>query len=487
MKNSSEIDETASVPWWEVLGLPTPEMSDSQHISSSIVLLGQPGVGKRALFQRLSTIASHHHLQESQGSEHLASPPHSIDTDSPTRRKALRFADIGAGAVPSSEGLSDQPERISAAASENFASMAATGTGVCHDFIIQKLPVLSSHRARSVLPVNRRVVEFFCCDCAGALSVALPTIDSLNAAVLLVVIDLASPNTVTEQLDWCFNALEKHTNTLIQEQVSNNEVFRVNMMDAAHSFWVEEEEKLHSVKNLLKKNGTDRIGEGEKNLLLSECASLCPLRCIIVCTNLDRLESFSLETDTGVDLSQEPLAPSLKRAVENTKLTVRHLVTQVIRQYAMSRRCALAAVSSRLMLASGGENDQLLSQRFFKNFWSYIEYLLESYATRNATLEESVTQSKSTDLCDIAMSTCNSNFFPYFLIPCGLDNMNLLNSFVAAETFALSSGSACQEEPVMSSVLLHQKLLEEKAQEYLPGVSSHIQNDDEEKMIWDSI
>eukprot|EP00796_Vickermania_ingenoplastis_P009048 gene9048-6348_t len=471
---------TGASNWWDALGLPAPELSATQHSSSRVVLVGYPRTGKRTLCRHLAATAS----------AQLGGAGHDTNTavlcDAPAASGQLfRYGDAATGA--------EAPEQATKTAPDAPSAVGPTGTGIAHDFVLQRT---TSHRTAA----GRRALEFFCCDCAGALSIALPTLESLQSSVVLLTVDTSSPNTIREQLDWCFDALERHTVRLLREYLPNEDQVRhLRLLEATHTFWTEEEHRLAQWRRLLQPDAGGNEAPGGAARTVASAAQLCVMRAIIVCTKLDLLEKLSSSC------ASEPheafgLEPAFRRSMQNVGLPLRPLVAQLVRHYALAHRCALAAISSRVVHTGAKENAATLVHPFFKGLWGYVEYLLQSYPPDGDAGAPQKVQ-RATGLPDAVADHCNASFFPYSLIPCGVDRPEYLNSFVAAETVTLplpcspQAGDAAREEQrrYMSTAFpqfqLHQDMLRaqmENAQRTQSAAEAEA-GGGEEALVWDAV
>lgn len=444
-------DGDRAVSWWESLGLPAVHHADSQHVSSRVVLLGYPRAGKRALCQHLSTTIT---AEAHQGSSTRRQPQEAVSKEA--IGKLLRV-----GEVAGEDGTEEQTGEKSLDAS--YATRLGVGAGIAHD--------INMHRYQSL---TRKPVEFFCCDCAGALISALPTVESLQSSVVILVVDVSSPNTIREQLDWGFRTLESHTASVLREYLpNNNEVRLLEMKDQAQQFWSCEENQCSAFPELVEKfrsaNATGAAST-QGGVRAAGAAVLSPVRTIIIATKVDALEKLSSACNSADRKVMDFLDTSLKRSVELCGMSLRELIGQLLRYYALQHRSALGSVSSRVAPSDGDESICLVHP-FFKGLWSYLEYLLASSGEASAARQGS----PSSSLSDVTVAACNTDFFPACLIPCGLDRAEWINSFVVAEAVELPpvQETAAPESGFISS---HQEMLRIRAAE---------QGAAEEPMVWE--
>lgn len=489
MAQYSTPDQDNAQKWWEALGLPTPEKSTSPQSSCRVVLLGFPQSGKRTLCQRLSLIAS---------SSQKSNTPN--DPRSPLRRhgqqpsgKLFHFADGEATdgpeeKIPLEEPMTDGLKH----GIESPASALISGTGVAYNYVIQNLPGHTSYMSRSRLPVVSKALEFFCCDCPGALPIAIPSSQAFRSSVILMVIDVSLPGSIKEQLDWCFQTLEQHIRSVLRESVPDrDDLCYQEMVDATHKFWEDEKNNFHVLRQHLESQAlgtSSSLKNSEEVLHISESSSVPALRTIIVCTKLDLLEKLSKEYSVAPKETRERfLHPSFLQAVENTRLSVLSLLMQLMRYYAMAHLSALASIKGRVRDYSEAD---LLGHPFYKGLMGYIEHLLETYP---ATAEEGLVPLKHTDLTSVVerlTSLCTIDYAPYFLIPGGVDNLSLLNSFVTAQTIAFPvPGRNVDgiEGFGLSPLGLHQNILAVIAREAHIATRKVHDEDGGDDMIWDSM
>lgn len=371
----------------------------------------------------------------------------------------------------------------------------------------------------------RRTTEFFCCDSAGALSMALPTIEDVETAVVLMVIDLSDLPTIRQQLDFCYTTLNTYVASLLRAQApSNDEVRRLQLAAAQQDYWFAEEQKLRSTRTSLASSVTV-TKEGKSDVVFkdamanldkvnsttfripSSAGTVCTMHTVIVCTKSECLERASravgvLDGSGGGSESEAlfnrlGISADVAAALRRSRLSLMSLVAQMVRHYAIYRRAAVASLSQRVNMTTAGADGEYagstLVNPFYKGFWAYLAYVLYSSSDANSCPSSDV------------LRVCSARMHPHALLPCGLDAPGLLNHFVTsdptqfAELLNGSSESAADAaiRTTTESVLtpdgvfaLHQKYIQQ-AQADASATWAHPEvmtsNVEDTGMIWDSL
>lgn len=475
--------------WWEDLGLPEPDKLASSQSNYRVVLLGFPQSGKRTLCQRLSLIASS--TKKSNATN---------DPRSPLRRhvqlpsgKLFALSDLEAtdGAQEETSTEETMADALKPGV-ESAASILLSGTGVAYTYVIQNLPWHTSYTTRSRVSVKSRVLEFFCCDCPGALAAAIPSPEWFRSSVVIMVVDVSLPDSIKEQLDWCLQTLEQHIRSVLRETApGRDDLYYQEMTDATHKFWENEKKNLHEVRQHLESQvlgDSTLLPNSEEPLHISDSSVVPSLRTIIVCTKLDLLEKLSKEYNVAPKESLGKFFhPAFQQALENSRLSVLSLVMQLMRNYAMIYQSALVSIKGRIRDYSDAD---LLVHPFYKGFMGYIEHLLETYPSSGEEDIVPVKQADLTSLVEQLVSLCNADYVPYSLIPGGVDKISLLNSFVTAQTITLPAATMSVKGTGVfapPSFPFHQNILSMMAKEAHNSIPKIHEEEGGEGMIWDSI
>ncbi|GET87168.1 hypothetical protein, conserved [Leishmania tarentolae] len=565
---SVEVDPSAL---WAALDLPTPESTPSQHTSLRVILMGRPLSGKRTLCRRLcfAAEAQYNRSDEAADSGHerdavatdndrqpLYHPSSDDDED------AALFPNQNAGGydMPGAYSTGGALQRRTVMGQQERANSLSHGSGVCYDYVVQRVPKRVSNsggasggdsasetkRASTgflMTPLGgtvRRTTEFFCCDNAGALSMALPTLDHVESAVVLMVIDASDVSTIRQQLDYCYSTLDSYVANLLRTHAPNHdEVRRMQLAAAQQDYWCAEEPKLRTVRMNLASSSSGSGNSGAAAAVFSssftkECmpnvlfkdpaanmdkanstafrvpassGTVCAMRSIIVCTKIECLDRASRAlglTESGtaeneVLLDRLGIPVEVRLAMRNSRLSLLGLVSQLVRQYAIYRTAALASVCSRVSMTTAGAEGEYansaLVNPFFKGLWAYIAYVLYNSKDPNATVPSDV------------LRVCSARMHPHALLPCGLDSLDMLNHFVTSGTAELPEGpSLTSPEDTFDSVIrttcenvitpdgvfpLHQKYIQQ-AQAELTSSAPLLGSPEEvtqggEGMVWDSM
>lgn len=462
MKNSASIDAESTQKWWESLGLPPPEKSSPLN-SYRVVLLGFPLSGKRTLCEHLFRTAS---SKQSSASGSIPYSPHRSHRQQFNEnffqysdRKVVNGVEEevfagGVAEVQTPGGMESAPRGL------------PSPTGVEYYFVAQNVPRSASYTGFYGLPMVSRVLEFFCCHCPSALSVAIPSVQSFCSSVVIMVIDVSRPLSIKEQLDWCFLSLENHVRSLLRESFPDrDELHYQEMLDATHKFWNEEEKCLDKLRQHLESqvSGSSHSQKNSEEVLrISGSSSIPALRTIIFCTKLDLLEELPEKCHGAPEeFPGKKHLLSFLQLVENSPLSVPSAVVQLMRNYAMIHQSALASIHRN---THGYSDADLSGHPFYKGFLEYLEHLIKTYPSAD---EQSTAPSRHSDVASLVeklKSLCKIDCLPYFLIPGGVDKVSLLSGFISAQKITFPTDSKDTEaspQPWLSSLVLHQDLLRE--------------------------
>ncbi|KAL0509782.1 LOW QUALITY PROTEIN: hypothetical protein Q4I31_002243 [Leishmania lindenbergi] len=548
---------------WAVLDLPAPESMPSQHTSRRIVLLGRPLSGKRTLCRRLCFAAQAQYAGSDGATD---GGPQSGGVAANNDREPLYHPstddddsalfpnrNVGGCNMPGAYSTGGTPRQCTGVGPQDRVKPLSHGSGVCFDYVVQRVPTrlahgcggandgLASGNQRSstgflMAPLGgtvRRTTEFFCCDNAGALSMALPTLDHVESGLVLMVIDVSDVSTIRQQLDYCYSTLESYIANLLRTQApSHDEVRRMQLAAAQQEYWFAEEQKLRTVRANLASGGT--AAAASSSSLTKEClfdasftdsaasidkanstplrvpasaGTVCTMRSVIVCTKVESLErasraiglveSGTIESEALLDRLGIP--GELRLAMRHSLQSLLCLVSQLVRQYAIYHRAALASVCLRVSMTTAGAEGEYansaLVNPFYKGFWAYIAYLLYSSEGPNASVPSDV------------LRVCSARMYPHALLPCGLDSLALLNHFVTSSNVQLPEGPSLMapEDPADSAIrttaegvitpdgvfLLHQKYIQQAQADLTswtalwgnPAEAMHSGDD----MVWDTL
>ncbi|RNF12517.1 uncharacterized protein Tco025E_06470 [Trypanosoma conorhini] len=405
---------------WEALGLSSLDNTEQQLITRRVVIVGDALSGKRACASRLFAAA----IQQFPASSPSASSLQGYVTSSslngcgvcrPFSSQGLREgSEVGGGGSSGSRSSSHLPMASAAEAAGAGGTEGANalrhfpqflhGAGIAQAFILQRIPAVRSVFLPAVedglntsgpcrggggvggsaaLPggVRRATTEFFCCDTPGALAMALPTAESLETSVVLLVVDTSAPWRLQEQLRRWYGHLNTHVmQTLRVDLPKQDEVRRLRMVEQQQRFWQAQQQVLGSMRRRWCEREGIQLGRGSSENGVDGGGSHCPLprlqvpkggvsplRTILVCTKTDQLEKFSREAEKlchqGSSLAAQHLMTSLETAgvgvgpcissgllpaLRTTGLTLLELVGQLLRKEAVARQSALVGVSSRV-------------------------------------------------------------------------------------------------------------------------------------------
>ncbi|CCW64283.1 unnamed protein product [Phytomonas sp. EM1] len=447
---------------WDKLDLPSPDAVTLLHQSKRVVLLGNMFSGKRTLSSQLRRASelqytlgedSHHPTVNEETRRPLYVPAAASNADSP-----LIGADPREDSVVSMSSFSQSPCAMTAT---HGSDRLPHGSGLAHDYVIQRVP------RRAASPSSggggspqagfiRQSVEFFCCDTAGALFSALPSLQSLEEAVVLLVIDVSRPGEIQAQLDSNYDALHAHVSKLLSTHLPNqDEVRRIQMIESQQQYWMRQEKRLRSLRAVLAAKGPLKEALVSPSVCLDEVNaeslrtppdSVCPVRSILICTKTDRLERLSKTLESSplpeeLDAFLNHVVPaSLRADMQSAQLSLLPLVAQLVRQRAIAHCSSLMAVSSRLSTAPmEGVCGADLAHPYYRGLWNHIlERLMDDSipAMGNTTAGSAELFAIETDHAvqeNELESLCTANFFPTAFLPCGLDALGLLNPFVASQ------------------------------------------------------
>ncbi|KPI83933.1 hypothetical protein ABL78_7013 [Leptomonas seymouri] len=458
---------------WAALDLPAPESMPSQHTARRVILLGRPLSGKRTVCRRLCFAAKAQYAASEDGNEDRS------DNTADNGRQPLYLPspndDEDAGLLPS-QGLGgwNMPGAFStvgalqertAAGAHNHNAPLSHGSGVCFEYVTQRVPTSiarsgeegkdasSAARRAGGDGTIRRTTEFFCCDSAGALAMALPSIEDVKTAVVLMMVDVSDVATIQQQLDFCYTTLGSYVTTLLRNQApTNDEVRRLQLAAAQQEHWFAEEQKLRATRiNLASSVSTSKEGKNDTPFkdpmanivkvnntpfrIPSSAGTVCTMRSIIVCTKAEGLERASRAvgildgggggSDNDTLFARLGISAELAATLRRSRLSLMSLISQMIRLYAIDRRAAVASLSQRVNMTTAGANGEYagsaLVNPFYKGFWSYISYVL--YASKDANC------CPPSDV----LRVCSARMHPHGLLPCGLDAPGLLNHFITSD------------------------------------------------------
>lgn len=447
---------------WEALDLPPPEAAPSQHESKRVVLLGRPLSGKRTLCRRLCLAAEAQYpsirsAEDGSGARGGGSLGHGGAAADAVRRPLYRpdanqgDDDIVDDTIAFDDGWDAQ--RTSAPSfgrpgTGNHYKSLPHGAGIVHDYVVQRIPLRAGEDGGGFSRggVVKRTVEFFVCDTAGALSSALPTLQSLEEAVVLMVVDVSQPGSIREQLDRSYEILQAHVTTILQTFLpTQDEVRRLKLMEAQQQYWLAEEQRTLPLRaKLAARDGEALVGAPEmvkvdevnRTVLRVPLANVCPMKSIVVCTKTDVLDKLSRLYDAVIvhasddELPREVddiVPPALRAELGRQRAALLPYVAQLIRQYAILRRSALVAVSSRVSTtATDSAGEAALVHPFYRGVWSYVSDRLDGGGVARERADAVETP-----------HLCTANLFPTAFLPSGLDTLALLQPAIASQAATL--------------------------------------------------
>ncbi|KAG5483385.1 hypothetical protein LSCM1_04933 [Leishmania martiniquensis] len=507
-KEAVELDPAAL---WAALDLPAPESIPSQHTSRRVVLLGRPLSGKRALCRRLCFAAEAQYAGTDEAAEgdrqrgavsadNDRQPLYHPRSDDDDDAALFSSQHLGGCDMRGAYSTGDAPPPGGAVGPRDRANPLSHGSGVCFDYVVQRVPTRLAHGSGDPAPVNtrattgflstplcgtvRRTTEFFCCDNAGALTMALPSLDHVESALVLMVIDVSDVSTIRQQLNYCYSTLDSYVANLLRSQAPNHdEVRRMQLAAAQQDYWLAEEEKLRTMRTNLANSSSSSgaVAASSASVLSKEGGSdvpfkdpavnidkvnstsyrvpasagmVCTMRSAIVCTRIEVLDRASRaigSTESGTPenealLDRLGIPSELRVAMRHSRQSLLRLVSQLLRQYAICHRAALVSVSSHVsMTTAGAEGDyasSALVNPFFKGLWAYIAYVLYSSKEASASVPSDV------------LRVCSARMYPHALLPFGLDSLALLNHFVTSSSIQLPEGPSLTspEDPSDSAI-----------------------------------
>lgn len=565
---------------WAALDLPAPEAMPSQHTTRRVILLGRPLSGKRTVCRRLCFAAEAQYAATTNdnndnddraggAADNSRQPLYRPSSNDEEDEELFPNHHLGGWNMPGAFSTVGALQARTEAGPHTHAEPLAHGSGVCFDYVVQRVPPTrvarggggggggcgdgggsvrggrgeggassspnssASRRApgggggsgNTAAPSSgavRRTTEFFCCDSAGALSTALPTLQDVETAVVLMVVDVSDVSKIRPQLDQCYATLNTYVATLLRNQApSNDEVRRLQLAAAQQDYWFGEEQKLCTTRtNLARSVAAQKDGKSDvlfkdplANLekvngsifrVPSSAGTVCTMHNMIVCTKAENLERASRAigildgTGGGSDalFARLGISTEVVAALRRSRLSLMALVSQMIRQYAIYRRAAVVSVSYRVNMTTAGADGEYanstLINPFYKGLWSYISYVLYESSDANSCPSSDV------------LRVCSARMHPHALLPCGLDAPGLLSHFVTAdpaqlaEIFNTSTDSAADSAicTTAESVLtpdgvfaLHQKYIQlalgdASVASAHPNVTAS--NVEEPGMVWDA-
>lgn len=467
------VPEVDSAAFWAELHLPVPDVMPSQHLSRRVVLLGRPGSGKRTICRRLCFAAEAQYAKTEEVSEHSTTLWSDIDVDSQPLYNPGPDDDDDEELFQSKSQLPWQTSSLrsgAAAATTDAAQNQNTdtthllshGSGISYTFVVQRIP----HGVAALTSdAERRTTEFFCCDSAGALASALPTVRHLSEAVVLMVVDVSDLTSIRSQLDVSYQLLRTHVSSLLRVHFPNNDEVRASdLQKEQQEYWLAEEQRLLPTRVSIAMDAAQFSAAGSQDAFLVDPAAslekiqmtgfkvpatagtICSMRSVIVCTKVEVLYNMSnaLKEATSGDKSSADylgLPEAFRISLECSRMTLLSFMSQLLRQYAIYHCAALVAVCKRInaVTAAGTESTYAgssLIHPFYKGFWGYLAYML--YEGDDG---------KPSSLPTEVLSACSARLNPHSLLPCGLDALHLLHYAVTHDGDQLPGKSSSQEGP----------------------------------------
>lgn len=444
----------------------------SQHVGG----WNMPGAYSSAgAMQQRTTTGPHDHTSPlSHGS--------GVCFDYVVQRVPTRLARTGPPASSAAAGGSNATASSAAAAAANVSGGGGGGT----DSTGRRSSAAGFAASGPLGGTVRRTTEFFCCDSVGALAMALPSLSHVESALVVMVVDVSDVATIRPQLDYCYSTLDTYVANLLRTQApSHDEVRRMQLAAAQQDFWFAEEQKLRTTRATLAAgpataaggpssasaaSPTSRDASGDvlfkdpaANLdkvnstvfrVPASAGTVCTTHSMIVCTKIENLDraSRALGVVDGSTYENEALMDRLgvpadvRLAMRRSRLSLLCLAAQLVRQYAIYRRAALASVCQRVSMTTAGASGEYatsgLVHPFFKGLWAYMAYVLYNSKDPNASLPADV------------LRVCGARMHPHALLPCGLDAIGLLNPFVTSSSMQLPEGPSLTspEEPADSAI-----------------------------------
>lgn len=515
---------------WAALGLPTPETSRAGQLHKRVVLLGRPQSGKRTLCRRLCAAARQQFPQEGKdggsgaGTQTVRRPlvlPADLNDShvcgggtNVAPCSTLAAGDVVEGSEEEKRAAYGAAGRSSTLARGRPAADLTDGAGISYAFVGQRVPLRSTqdrgHTSISFadpsvpFPVAtetqlsdttvRCTTEFFCCDSAGALAMALPSLTSMNECVMVIVVDVSQPATVREQLDHAYAMVQAHVQDLLHTHLpSQDEVRYLQLMEVQQKSWLDEEQGLLPLRLILargSRSGTSFAAPGVDAEAVNatvqrvpqRAGTICPLPSLLVCTKTDLLDKLSKACLTGVGTTEggsgaekalDTILPaSLRADMRRAQLPLVTVMAQLLRHYATSHRSALVGISNRVntaanlaahassesvgdhaastntpSVAAGSRMDTgaPLLHPFHRALWRYLHYLLHEAGCFSGSAEnrhadagqrqggEGPHGRGGSHLPEAVVHACGAELFPCALLPRGLDAFGLLHNIVAAE------------------------------------------------------
>ncbi|KPA77354.1 hypothetical protein ABB37_07231 [Leptomonas pyrrhocoris] len=533
---------------WAALDLPAPEAMPSQHTARRVVLLGRPLSGKRTVCRRLCFAAEAQYAAPDDGDDGdrsgnmadngrqpLYHPSSSDEEDA----DLFPSQNLGGWNMPGAFSTVGALQERTVVGPHDHSGPLSHGSGVCFDYVVQRVPTRIAHGGEESANASsaarrvesggggtvRRTTEFFCCDSAGALSMALPSIEDVETAVVLMVVDVSDVATIRQQLDFCYTTLNSYVATLLRNQAPNNdEVRRLQLATALQDYWFAEEQKLRTTRTNLA-SSVSASKEGKSDVLFKDpmvsvakvnatvfrvpasAGTVCAMHTVVVCTKAEHLERASRAVgildgaggsgDNDALFARLGVSAELVAALRRSRLSLMALLSQIIRQYAVYRRAAVASLSQRVNMTTAGADGEYagsaLVNPFYRGFWSYISYVLYSGKDANSAPSSDV------------LRVCSARMHPYALLPCGLDAPGLLNHFITSDPTQFADlANGASDEAADSAIrttaegvltpdgvfALHQKYIQ-RAQAELSASWAHadmtVPHVEETNMIWDSL
>ncbi|CAD2219388.1 hypothetical protein AGDE_10650 [Angomonas deanei] len=374
-----------------------------------------------------------------------------------------------------------------------------------HEFVVQRVPssvnAVKGFAPEVTLRGVRRITEFFCCDAAGSLTSALPDLESLGQAVVLIVVDCSEPASIQDQVKQAYAQLRGHITSVFKRQLQQKD--KVRYMQA-----VEDRLSFRRASEPAMAQLRDAIFPDQKLDKPVELPSedVCVLPSVLVATKTDILEKLvksyeTIEDSLQNDVALDSIIPSEFRSLARRKKeSVTSVVSQYLRYQALLHCSSFASSSSRVnTVAGGGDGKTPLVHPFYRGFWIFLA---------NSVLDDSARKQKR--LTDAVTNVSGCQFFPSSLVPLGVDNASFLDPFISSGGISIPTRSAGDVDPSVSQSLpdgltvtelpvqgLHQTYLrklqeEEELGGSVPIISTSLPTSptgakwDDAKMIWDT-
>ncbi|ORC86032.1 uncharacterized protein TM35_000312180 [Trypanosoma theileri] len=540
---------------WEVLGLGLQEAPEQQLLKRRVVIVGDALAGKRTFATRLFAAAIQHFPSSTSlisysnmnggvtGSNNIINSNNSTNNENINNNNDNNSIEnnTGSGNIGGDKRTFTHPgwREGSEASSGGVAVVGVTavegtvsgrspmkettrqlayfphGAGIAQTFLMQRIPASrnsllntgedglgngasysspTSGLGSSLLSggVRRAMTEFFCCDAPGALAMALPTLETLETSVVLIVVDTSEPWRLQDQLQRWYGYLNAHiVQTLRVELPKQDEVRRMRMIEQQQRFWQAQQQVLGTARRRwIEREGIlkNRTGNGGKSdvetntsttslpALVVPKSGISPLRTILVCTKTDQLEKLSRELEKlcrgaspsnsgNISISTMNITATLgsfssvRSALRTTGLSLLDLVGQLLRKKAIEHQSALVGTGSRVNTTATsplpavpatsaatspfGVGSRLRDEAsgvsapsgpstfvhpFYKHLWAYVFQLL--YETPAVSSGDG--QSLWPPLLEEMDAQFSAQFHPHAFLPHGSDHLELLSPFLTS-------------------------------------------------------